>query len=101
MTDLFTPEHDELRSSVQAFVAKELAPHAAEWEQAEAFPKEIFKRVGELGLFGMKYPESVGGSGPDYLADVVVTEELTGCASGGVAASLSAHKDLGCLYIYN
>ena len=101
MTDLFTAEHDELRSSVRAFVSKELAPHAAEWEQAEAFPKEIFKRVGELGYFGMKYPESVGGSGPDFLADAVVTEELTGCASGGVAASLGAHKDLGCLYVYN
>ena len=101
MTALFTPEHEELRSSVRSFVSKELAPHAAEWEEAEAFPKEIFKRVGELGLFGMKYPESVGGSGPDPLADAVVTEELTGCASGGVAASLGAHKDLGCLYVYN
>ena len=101
MTYLFTPEHEELRSSVRAFVSKELAPHADEWEKAEAFPREIFSRVGELGYFGMKYPESVGGSGPDYLADAVVTEELTGCASGGVAASLGAHKDLGCLYVHN
>lgn len=101
MTGLFTAEHDELRSSVRSFVSKELAPHAAEWEEQESFPREIFRRVGELGFFGMKYPEAVGGSGPDYLADAVITEELTGCASGGVAASLGAHKDLGCLYIYN
>lgn len=101
MTDLFTAEHEELRSSVRSFVLKELAPHAAEWEESESFPREIFRRVGELGFFGMKYPEAVGGSGPDYLADAVITEELTGCASGGVAASLGAHKDLGCLYIYN
>ncbi|MGI8774992.1 MAG: acyl-CoA dehydrogenase family protein [Actinomycetota bacterium] len=96
----FSSEHDELRATVRAFVAKELAPNAATWEAEEGFPREIFSKAGKLGLFGMKYPADVGGSGPDYLADAVVTEELTGCASGGTAASLGAHKDLACLYIY-
>ena len=99
--DLFGPEHDELRTSVRAFVDRELAPHAEEWERAEAFPKEIFQRVGELGFFGMKYPESVGGSGPDFIADAVVTEEFARAGSGGVSASLGAHKDLATLYVYN
>jgi alkylation response protein AidB-like acyl-CoA dehydrogenase len=99
--DLFTQEHEELRDAVRTFVQKELLPNAEEWEKKESFPKEIFQRVGELGFFGLKFPEAVGGSGPDVLADAVVTEEFTGCGSGGVAASLGAHKDLALLYIYN
>jgi alkylation response protein AidB-like acyl-CoA dehydrogenase len=99
--DLFSPEHDELRAAVRAFVDKELFPHAQEWEDKEAFPREIFERVGALGFFGAKYPEDIGGSGPDVVADAVVTEEITRCASGGVAASLGAHKDLGSLYVFS
>ncbi|MEA2476963.1 MAG: acyl-CoA dehydrogenase [Actinomycetota bacterium] len=98
---LFSDEHDELRAQVRTVVEKELAPHAEEWERAEEFPKKVFRRLGELGLFGMKFPEDVGGSGPDFLADAVITEELVGCHSGGVSASLGAHKDLACLYLYN
>ena len=99
--DLFTEEHEELRRNVRAFVDRELAPHAEEWERGQSFPKEIFRRAGEVGIFGMKYPEEIGGSGPDYLADAVVTEELARCGSGGVSASLGAHKDLATLYVSN
>ncbi len=100
-TDLFAPEHEQLRTSVRSFVEKELAPNAAEWEAQEAFPRDLFLRVGELGFFGMKYPESVGGSGPDSVADAVVTEEFARIGSGGVSASLGAHKDLASLYLFN
>jgi acyl-CoA dehydrogenase len=99
--DLFTPEHDELRSSVRSFVERELVPNAQEWEDKESFPRELFERVGSLGFFGCKFPESVGGVGPDFVADAVVTEEMTRCGSGGVAACLGAHKDLASLYVYN
>ena len=99
--DLFTPEHDELRAAVRSFVDKELVPNAQEWEDKESFPREVFERVGSLGFFGCKYPEAVGGVGPDFVADAVVTEELTRCGSGGVAACLGAHKDLASLYVYN
>jgi alkylation response protein AidB-like acyl-CoA dehydrogenase len=98
---LFSPEHDELRRSVRDFVTKELQPHATDWERAGEFPKDLFARAGELGFFGMKFPAELGGSGPDFIADAVVTEELTLCGSAGVAASLGAHKDLACLYLYN
>jgi acyl-CoA dehydrogenase len=99
--DLFSAEHEELRREVRAFVERELVPNAAAWEKQESFPKELFARVGGLGFFGMKYPESVGGSGPDFAADAVITEEFTRCGSGGVAASFGAHKDLAMLYVYN
>lgn len=98
---LFHPEHDDLRREVRAFVERELVPHAEEWERAESFPREVFRRVGELGFFGMKFGPEVGGSGPDYLADAVVTEELARCGSGGVSACLGAHKDLAMLYVGN
>ena len=99
--ELFLPEHQELRGQVRSFVEKELLPNSKQWEKDEAFPKDLFKRVGELGFFGMKYPESVGGSGPDFLADAVVTEEFARAGSAGVSASLGAHKDLATLYVYN
>lgn len=99
--DLFSAEHDALRSSVRAFVEKELLPNVEEWEREERFPKEIFARVGELGFLGLKFPESVGGSGPDFVADAVVTEEFALCGSGGIAACLGAHKDLAALYVFN
>lgn len=99
--DLFSSEHEELRRNVRAFVSRELFAHAEEWERAESFPKDVFRRVGELGFFGMKFPSECGGSGPDILADAVVTEEFARCGSAGVSASLGAHKDLACLYLYN
>jgi alkylation response protein AidB-like acyl-CoA dehydrogenase len=101
MSDLFQAEHDELRMQVRAFVERELQPHATEWDETEAFPRELFERVGELGFFGMKFAPEVGGSGPDYLAEVVVTEEMVRAGSGGVSAAFGAHKDLGLLYVGN
>jgi acyl-CoA dehydrogenase len=98
---LFNPDHDDLRREVRSFVERELLPHAEEWERSESFPKEVFRRVGELGFFGMKFGPEVGGSGPDYLADAVVTEEFARCGSGGVSACLGAHKDLAMLYVGN
>jgi acyl-CoA dehydrogenase len=58
------------------------------------------RSAGALGLFGAKYGEAYGGTGPDLVADAVITEELARCGSGGVAAALGAHKDLGPYYLY-
>ena len=98
---LFTAEHQELRGYVRQFVERALRPHAEEWERNGDFPvREIFALAGEVGLFGAKYGPEDGGTGPDLVADAVITEELTGCGSGGVAAALGAHKDLGTYYLY-
>ena len=87
----FTDEHEELRESIRRFVEKELAPHATEWEDARWFPNEVFTRMAELGFLGLKYPEEYGGEGGDYVHDAVLTEELSRCRSGGVAAGIGAH----------
>ena len=86
----FQPIHDDLRKSYREFVENELLPHADEWEEAEDFPYEYFKKMGDLGYLGMQYPEDCGGD-DDILAEVVVQEELPRCGSGGVAASVGAH----------
>jgi acyl-CoA dehydrogenase len=97
---LFTDEHEELRAGVREWVAGALAPHAEDWEAAGDFPvREVFREAGEIGIFGAKYGPELGGTGPDLVADAVVTEELARCGSGGVAAALGAHKDLGPYYV--
>src|SRR5436309_7230509 len=87
----FSAEHEELRESIRRFVANELRPHAREWEDARWFPNDVFPRMGELGFLGLKYPQELGGQGGDYLHDAVLTEELSRCGSGGVAAGIGAH----------
>jgi acyl-CoA dehydrogenase len=87
----FDDEHEQLRDSIRRFVEKELAPHATEWEDARWFPNDVFTRMAELGFLGLKYPEEYGGEGGDYVHDAVLTEELSRCRSGGVAAGIGAH----------
>ncbi|MGH2829632.1 MAG: acyl-CoA dehydrogenase family protein [Actinomycetota bacterium] len=82
------------------FVSREITPNVERWEQERDFPRSLYERCGALGLLGLKYEASYGGSGPDYLADVVVIEELAQCGAGGVAAGLGAHKDLASYYVY-
>lgn len=88
-----------LRSVVREFVRKEISPHVDEWEEQGEFPLDLFVRAGELGLFGAKFDQEWGGSGPLWEAEAIITEELNKCGSGGVANALGAHKDLGCYYL--
>jgi len=98
---LFTEDHDALRQAVRDWVGRELRPHAEDWERAGDFPyRQVFREAGGLGLFGAKYEEAYGGTGPDLVADAVITEELARSGSGGVVAALGAHKDLGPYYVY-
>jgi acyl-CoA dehydrogenase len=90
-TPPFTDEHEALRDSIRGFVAKELRPHAAEWEQARWFPDGVFQKLASVGFLGLKYPEEYGGQGGDYLHDAVLAEELARCGSGGLAAGVGAH----------
>ena len=63
---LFTEDHDALREAVRDFVGNELRPHAEEWERAGEFPVHaVFREAGKMGLFGAKYEEAYGGTGPD------------------------------------
>jgi len=74
--DIFTPDHDAFRELARDFIAKEVVPHYPEWERNGHMPREIFRRLGELGLLGTAIPEEFGGSGlPDYRYNMVLQEE--------------------------
>ncbi|CAM3767020.1 acyl-CoA dehydrogenase family protein [Bordetella tumulicola] len=90
----FSPEHEAVRDTVRRLCREELAPLVAPAEETETFPKQVFKRWGELGLFGVRYPEADGGSGLDKVSDCIVREELS-YLSQAFATSWSAHSHLG------
>jgi acyl-CoA dehydrogenase len=98
--DLDADAYAPLRARVRTFVADQILPDVDAWEAVEAFPRELYRTAAAAGLFGWKVTAGFGGTGPDLLADAVVGEELAGCWSGGVAAGLGAHKDLGPYYIW-
>ena len=94
MPSPYCEEHDHFRNTVRQFCMKELAPHADEWEKAELFPNDVFKRAGELGLFGAHYPEEHGGAGGDYWFSIAKAEELPRCGSAGVSMGLLVQSDM-------
>jgi alkylation response protein AidB-like acyl-CoA dehydrogenase len=90
---VFTDEHDQLRESIRRFVARELAPHAEEWEET-TFPDWVFRRLGELGFLGLSMPEEYGGQGGDYYCNLVLAEEMAGADSAGTAMGVAVHTDM-------
>jgi citronellyl-CoA dehydrogenase len=94
MPSPFREEHDLFRNTVRQFAQKELAPYADEWERAELFPNEVFKKAGALGVFSAHYPEEHGGQGGDYWFSVAKAEELPKCLSAGVSMGLLVQSDM-------
>jgi acyl-CoA dehydrogenase len=90
----FSDEHEELRSSARGFIERELAPHAQQWEEERWFPNEVFAKLAAQGLLGLKYPDSYGGQGGDYLHEAVLCEEMARIGSGGTAAGIGAHINI-------
>jgi citronellyl-CoA dehydrogenase len=90
----FTEDHQQFRKTVRAFAEKELAPHAEEWERDELFPNWVFKRAGELGIFGAHFPEEHGGAGLDYWFSAAKAEELPHSGMAGVNMGLLVQSDM-------
>lgn len=87
----FSKQHDMLRKAVREFVRKEIAPFVDDWEEQGGFPRQLYKKVGELGYSSVAYPEDVGGSGGDLFEEIVVNEEFMRGGSPGLVASLYSH----------
>jgi acyl-CoA dehydrogenase len=91
---LFTPEHEALRRTVRSFVEREVVPSVTAWEEAGRIPRAFWRRLGEIGLLGLDFPTEYGGSGADFVANLVFGEEMARCRSGGVAFSVLVHTDM-------
>lgn len=87
----FSPEHDAFREALRDFVAREITPHVAEWDEAETFPRELYRKAAALGLLGLGYDEAHGGTPADVFFHLILSEEIARCGSGGVGASLLSH----------
>jgi alkylation response protein AidB-like acyl-CoA dehydrogenase len=86
-------EQQLLQQTVRDFAQAEIAPHAREWDEKQAFPREIFTKLGALGLMGAVWPTEYGGAGLSTLDYAIVMEEVSR-ADAGVALSLAAHNSL-------
>ncbi len=94
MPNYFTAEHEAFRKSVRAWVDKELAPHALEWDRAGIFPKEIFKMAGELGFLGINHDPKYGGSGLDYWYVAAYCEAMVHSHNAGVNMALLVQSQM-------
>ena len=92
---LFTADHDDIRRSLQKFIASEINPHVDAWEKADIFPAhELFKKLGNLGFLGLNKPEAFGGQGLDYSYALMMAEELGAITCGGVPMAIGVQTDM-------
>ncbi|GAA4766299.1 MULTISPECIES: acyl-CoA dehydrogenase family protein [Flavobacterium] len=90
----FTEDHQLFRESFRDFLQKEVAPHIEKWEKTGQIERFIWKKFGEMGFFGVNYPEAYGGSNLDLFYTVIFLEELQKVKSSGFAAAMWAHAYL-------
>ncbi|MEI6224323.1 MAG: acyl-CoA dehydrogenase family protein [Deltaproteobacteria bacterium] len=90
----FTDEHQAFRRVVREFAEKELAPHAHAWDEAGEFPRELFRRFGEMGFLGIRHDPAWGGSGLDYWYVVAYAEELVRARNGGLGTGMLVQGEM-------
>src|SRR5882724_270631 len=97
----FREEHEALRAQIRRFVEQEIKPHALAWEEQGYVPREVLRRMGELGFLGIRYPAEYGGSEMDTLGSIVLAEELGRCTFGGAAITVLVHTDMASVHMAN
>jgi len=95
----FTEEHNVFRESFRDFLKKEAVPHIERWEETGHIDREIFKKMGDMGYFGLYYPEAYGGMDLDFFYTVIFLEELQRINSGGFAAAMWVQAFLGAQHL--
>jgi len=96
----YTPEQVELRKTVREFAQAEIAPQVMEWDEAQTFPLEVIRKIGELGYMGTIFPEELGGAGLGYIDYSIVIEELAR-VDPSVGLIVAAHTSLAANHIYS
>lgn len=95
----FTEDHDIFREQVRNFVAREVSPYIDQWEVEGLFPKSLYRRMGELGFLGIRYPERYGGSDGDIWMTIAFAEEMCRCRAMGLPMSVLVHTDMSSTHI--
>lgn len=88
----YTEDHRAWRATLREFIEREIMPHVNDWEEAGEFPRELYKKAGEVGLLGLGYPEEFGGTPVDNFFNIVTSEEMARIGAGGINASLMVHS---------
>ncbi|MBX6395627.1 MAG: acyl-CoA dehydrogenase family protein [Alicyclobacillaceae bacterium] len=96
----FTQEHEELRKVIRQFLQKEVVPHVEQWEAEQKIPRELLRKMGALGYFGLNIAEEYGGSGDNPLAEAVLHEEMGRINASGFANTVGVHIGIAMRPIY-
>ena len=101
-TNIFTtPEHELLRDQVNRFVTLEVEPYAAEWEETGCVPREVLRKMGDAGLFGLMYESKYGGAEADALSNLVFAEALSQSTFGGFIITVLVHTDMASPHLHH
>jgi acyl-CoA dehydrogenase len=102
MDNIFiTPEHELLRDQVARFIAREVEPFAAQWEEDGCVPRDVLRRMGEAGFFGLMYDAEHGGSEADALTNLVFAEALSQSTFGGFIITVLVHTDMASPHLFH
>ena len=102
MDNIFiTSEHELLRDQIARFIAKEVEPFAAQWEEDGCVPREVLRRMGEAGFFGLMYDAEHGGSEADALTNLVFAEALSQSTFGGFIITVLVHTDMASPHLFH
>jgi acyl-CoA dehydrogenase len=96
-----TPEHEQLREQVARFIAREVEPHALAWEAEGAVPREVLRKMGDAGLFGLMYAGAHGGAEADALTNLVFAEALSQSTFGGFIITVLVHTDMASPHLHH
>jgi acyl-CoA dehydrogenase len=96
-----TPEHEQLRDQIARFIAREVEPHAAAWEEQGCVPRDVLRRMGQAGLFGLMYEGRHGGAEADALTNLVFAEALSQSTFAGFIITVLVHTDMASPHLHH
>ncbi len=99
MSATISAERRAIVQTLRAFCEARIRPHVMRWDEAQEFPREVFRELGELGFLGILFPEEYGGAGLSYMDYQAIIEEIA-CVDPSIALALAAHNSLGSNHIY-
>ena len=96
-----TPEHTLLREQIARFIAREVEPYAQAWEDAGMVPREVLRKMGDAGLFGLMYQSEYGGAEADAMTNLVFAEALSQSTFGGFIITALVHTDMASPHLHH